>query len=411
LTAIALETTGWKLPELARRQWRAWALLVPMLALFVLAVLGVAKQAVSPRIQLDEPGSPNAIASLRAAVPQTSATALRQIAPENALQINAEIPVSNLANPPARPFLLGGSSAADRARSLDCLTAAIYYEAAREPTDGQRAVAQVVLNRVRHPAYPNTVCGVVFEGARRYTGCQFSFSCDGSLRRGPMRDFWERARRVAEEALSGHVYAPVGWATHYHANYVVPYWASSLVKSATIGNHIFYRWRGGWGRAPAFQSRYTGVEPAIAWRGGFGQPLRTEAQLAAESPRDAAAAAAAAQAAPLMGSVDSFQRAVLRRYEPLQRDTANAVITERANADAGMSRSQRWALTGSTGDAPQQAPLGRRSAPAEQPRELQGVRYRWDPAPATERTPPPPGGGQAGESSSAGTEATAATTR
>ena len=112
----------------------------------------------------------------------------------------------------------------------------------------------------------------------------------------------------------------------------MPYWASSLVKSATIGNHIFYRWRGGWGRPPAFASRYAGVEPAIAWRGGFGQPSRSETQLAAESSRDAAAAAAAAEAAPLMGSVDSFQRAVLRRYEPLQRDTANAVITERANA-------------------------------------------------------------------------------
>ena len=135
-----------------------------MLALFIVAALGVAKQAVSPRIQLDEPGSPNGIASVRAAASQTSATALRQIAPESALQINAAMPVSNLANPPARPFLLGGSSAADRARSLDCLTAAIYYEAAREPTEGQRAVAQVVLNRVRHPAYPSTVCGVVFEG-------------------------------------------------------------------------------------------------------------------------------------------------------------------------------------------------------------------------------------------------------
>ena len=93
-----------------------------------------------------------------------------------------------------------------------------------------------------------------------------------------MRDYWERARRVAEAALNGYVYAPVGWATHYHANYVVPYWASSLVKSATVGHHIFYRWRGGWGRPPAFANRYAGVEPAIAWRGGFGQPLRSETQ-------------------------------------------------------------------------------------------------------------------------------------
>ena len=380
MTAIALETTGFTVPEALRRNWRAWTVVALMAALFVVAALSIAKQAVSPRIQLDEPGTPGSLASVRAAVPQTSATRLRAIAPDSALEINAAIPVSDSANPAARPFLLGGSGAADRLRSLDCLTAAIYYEAAREPTEGQRAVAQVVLNRVRHPAYPSTVCGVVFEGARRYTGCQFSFSCDGSLRRGPMAAYWERARRVAQEALNGYVYAPVGWATHYHANYVVPYWASSLVKSATVGNHIFYRWRGGWGRAPAFTNRYAEVEPAIAWRGGFGQPLRSEIQTAGQSPRDAAAAQAAAEAAP-MSSVDSFQRAVLRRYEPLRRDTADAVIAERAD-DRALSRTQRWALTGSNGDTPQQAPLGRREA-GEQPRELQGVRYRWDPAPRT----------------------------
>jgi hypothetical protein len=228
------------------------------------------------------------------------------------------------------------------------------------------------------------VCGVVFEGARRYTGCQFSFSCDGSLRRSPMSSYWGRARQVAEAALAGYVYAPVGWATHYHANYVVPYWASSLVKSATVGTHIFYRWRGGWGRPPAFLNRYTGREPNLAWRGGFGQPSMAE-RLAEAGGRDAAAAEAAIGAAAI-GSVDSFQRAVLRRYEPLQRDTANAMISERARADGTLSASQRWALTGTDEEAaePQQRPLGRWAVePAQRPQAAA-------PRPQAQPQTPPP---------------------
>ena len=387
MTALALRLNGFGMPDALRRHWRASAVLAAMAALWAVAAFSVAMQSVAPAPELDGVASPE-LARLRAAVPQTSATALRQVNPLTALALNAAIPISQQVNPAARPFtLLGG--AADRARSLDCLTAAIYYEAAREPTDGQRAVAQVILNRVRHPAYPATVCGVVFEGSRRSTGCQFSFTCDGSLRSGPMAGYWERSRAVAQAALGGYVYAPVGWATHYHANYVMPYWAPTLVKSANVGLHIFYRWRGGWGRPAAFANRYSGVEPAIAWRGGFGQPLASQVQVAA-SARDAAAAQAAATAALGASSVDSFQRAVLRRYEPLQRDTANAMIADRARANPALSNSQRWSLTGTDGGAAAQAPLGRRTEGAEPPRELQGVRYRWDPAP-----PAPTGGDQA----------------
>jgi len=398
MTALALKLDDLRLPEILRRNWRAWAVLGAMAALWLAAAASVTLRGVAPESGA-EPSAPE-LARIRAAATATSATALRQVAPTTALALNAAIPVSQQLNPAAAPFHLRGS-AADQARSLDCLTAAIYYEAATEPTDGQRAVAQVVLNRVRHPAYPATVCGVVFEGARRATGCQFSFTCDGSLRRAPAADYWQRARSVAQAALGGYVYAPVGWATHYHANYVMPYWAPTLVKSANVGLHIFYRWRGGWGRPDAFVNRYAGVEPAIAWRGGFGQPLRSEVQLAA-SARDAAAAQAA-QAAGLSGSgggsVDSFQRAVLRRYEPLQRETASAMISDRARADTSLSNSQRWALTGADSGPAAQAPLGRHAEGAEQPRELQGVRYRWDPAP-----PPAPSGGGAetsgGETSS-----------
>ena len=372
------------LPETLRRHWQAWAVLGLMAALWLAAAVAVGIRSAAPPPEVEHAAPPAPVlASLRAQAEATSATALRQVNPLTAVALNAAIPIADLANPAARPFHLAGS-AADRARSLDCLTAAIYYEAATEPTDGQRGVAQVVLNRVRHPAYPNSVCGVVFEGARRPTGCQFSFSCDGSLRRAPVESFWRRAQAVAAAALNGYVYAPVGWSTHYHANYVMPYWAPTLVKSANVGLHIFYRWRGGWGRPDAFTDRYSGVEPAIAWRGGFGQPIGGVAQIA--SSRDAVAAQAAAAAlASGNASVDSFQRAVLRRYEPMQQDSASAVIAEHARAaDPNMTNSNRWALTGTDTGPAAQAPLGRGSQ-ADQPHQLQGVRYRWDPTPPAQR--------------------------
>jgi spore germination cell wall hydrolase CwlJ-like protein len=187
--------------------------------------------------------------------------ALEPVAPETAIALNAAIPVSETYNPAASPFLLRARATADRLRSLDCLTAAVYYEAASESDDGQRAVAQVVLNRVRHPTYPNSVCGVVYQGSERSSGCQFSFTCDGSLLRAPSAAGWARARRIAAAALAGSVFRPVGLATHYHTYKVLPAWASSLVKSAVIGAHIFYRWNGGWGGPAAFRQHYAGVEP------------------------------------------------------------------------------------------------------------------------------------------------------
>ena len=155
-------------------------------------------------------------------------------------------------------------SATDRARAQRCLTMAVYYEAATESDAGQRAVAQVVLNRVAHPSYPDTVCGVVFQGSERETGCQFTFTCDGSLARQPARMWWDRASKVASAALAGAVYAPIGLATHYHTVQVHPYWADSLDAVGTIGAHRFYRWRGAAGRLAAFSDRYTGGEPVAA---------------------------------------------------------------------------------------------------------------------------------------------------
>ena len=165
--------------------------------------------------------------------------------------------------PAARALSLAGTLT-DRARAQYCLTMAIYYEAASEPDAGQRAVAQVVLNRVAHPAYPNTVCGVVFQGSERSTGCQFTFTCDGSLARKPAQMWWDRAARVARDALAGNVYQPAGLATHYHTLAVHPYWASSLDSVGVIGAHIFYRWRGKAGQKAAFSDRYYGGEPVAA---------------------------------------------------------------------------------------------------------------------------------------------------
>lgn len=161
--------------------------------------------------------------------------------------------------PAAKPFRALASAGEDRDRALQCLTQAVYYEAAREPESGQRAVAQVVLNRVRHPAFAKTVCGVVYQ---RFDAsvCQFSFVCDGSLARRPMVALWDRARRIAADALAGHVEAEVGTATHYHADYVFPRWAPHLAKLAQVGVHIFYRWPGGWGLPAAFTGRYAGGE-------------------------------------------------------------------------------------------------------------------------------------------------------
>jgi len=203
------------------------------------------------------PPEPAAVATVAKQAQTFTPFQVRDVAPDKAVALNAAMPVETGPNPSALPFVAASVKSEAYLRSLTCLTQAIYFEAAREPEEGQRAVAQVILNRVRHPAFPNSVCGVVFQGSERPTGCQFSFTCDGSLYSQPMRSYWDRARKLAHEALQGYVYAPVGNATHYHADYVVPYWASTLSKNAVVATHIFYRWKGGWGQPSAFSQRYS----------------------------------------------------------------------------------------------------------------------------------------------------------
>jgi hypothetical protein len=183
---------------------------------------------------------------------------LLEMTPDRARAINAAIPFIAGRIAPARPFLLAGTPA-DRESALTCLAAAVWYEAGDDPV-GQRAVAQVVLNRVRHPAYPKTVCGVVFQGSERQTGCQFTFTCDGAMIRTPSAEAWQRARGIAEKALNGAVEKVVGTATHYHTDWVVPYWSGSLDKIAEVHTHLFFRWPGWWGQPGAFSGRYAGGE-------------------------------------------------------------------------------------------------------------------------------------------------------
>lgn len=367
---LALRLPDWRLPDFralsrgmaegVRRQVAGVGLLAVTVALYAVAAISLSM----PLPGTPATGSAVEMAAASRAAEQMTPQALRPVDPVTAQQINAAMPLEG-AGAAASPFALRFASDEDRMRSLQCMTEAIYYEAATEPVEGRRAVAQVVLNRVRHPAYPNSVCGVVYQGSERRTGCQFSFTCDGSLGRAPMAPYWQQARQLAEEALTGYVHRPVGYSTHYHANYVVPYWASSLTKSANIGTHIFYRWQGGWGRPHAFTDRYAGREPSVVRRRTAPPPLPGVLPEVLADGTDAAAAeaaqaAAAAQAGQPTGSVDSFNRAVLRRYEPLRRDTANAMIAERARSDSTMTASQRWALTGSD-SGPAQAPLGRRN--------------------------------------------------
>ncbi len=141
----------------------------------------------------------------------------------------------------AQPFHLRG--ALEQSRDLECLTQAVYYEARGESFAGQKAVAQVILNRVRHPSFPKTICGVVFQGVRD-GGCQFTFACDGQPHHRLENASWRRSESVAAEALEGEVMAEVGDATHFHAAGRTSDLSAGLMKVAQIGAHVFYRFAG-----------------------------------------------------------------------------------------------------------------------------------------------------------------------
>ena len=175
---------------------------------------------------------------------------------------NLQVPFVSGVIAAALPFKLSGS-AADFNNARDCLALAAMAEAGVSD-QGQRAVIQVILNRVRHPAFAGTVCGVVFEGSQRATGCQFTFTCDGSLARRYGAADWAASRARAEQGLRGFVYAGVGTATHYHTDWVFPSWSPKLEKIAQVETHLFFRWPGRWGTKAAMTKLYRGGEASFA---------------------------------------------------------------------------------------------------------------------------------------------------
>jgi spore germination cell wall hydrolase CwlJ-like protein len=124
----------------------------------------------------------------------------------------------------------------------NCLARAVYFEARSESAMGQMAVAKVILNRVKDPNYPNTICGVVYQGSQRRNSCQFSFACDGMPDDVKSPTAWAQSKRVAQKAINGELKmgSAMSQATNYHADYVKPKWAKSMRKLVKIGTHIFY---------------------------------------------------------------------------------------------------------------------------------------------------------------------------
>jgi len=123
----------------------------------------------------------------------------------------------------------------------ECLSEAIYYEARSETLSGQKAVAEVILNRVASKHFPASICGVVYEGSERNTGCQFSFTCDGSMDIVPRGSSWTRSQNVAKLAMTGGITAFTDRATHYHTTAVNPKWADKMRMTKHVGSHVFYR--------------------------------------------------------------------------------------------------------------------------------------------------------------------------
>jgi spore germination cell wall hydrolase CwlJ-like protein len=161
--------------------------------------------------------------------------------------------VSDLYVGPSRPtFAVRGVSRAD----LRCMTENIYHEARNQSLAGQIAVAMVTLNRVQSSQWPNTVCGVVYQGSLRgpqARGCQFSWTCDGTSQRVANRPVWDRIHALSETILGyprDQLIDITNGATHYHADYVNPAWAKRIEFVTRIDNHLFYRYH----RAPSTAS-------------------------------------------------------------------------------------------------------------------------------------------------------------
>ena len=240
-----------------RRDWTGW-----LFVLFSVAAIAAVLYASSHSGVGKHGARPHPVAPPADVVPEVAPMELAPVTEADAKAQNAEIPLVTKGFVAARPFIYAGSGDG-RARARDCLAAAMLYEAG-DDAKGQQAVGQVVINRARHPAFPKSICGVVFQGSERTTGCQFTFTCDGALSRRYSDAAWARAQANAETMLSGTVDPRVGLATHYHTDWVRPYWSDSLEKIAVVDTHLFFRWPGYWGTSGAFRGAVSGNDGGIA---------------------------------------------------------------------------------------------------------------------------------------------------
>lgn len=240
-----------------RRDWTGW-LFVLLVAVAIGAVLHASHSTGARR-----PGTrPLPVAPPADVVPEVLPMELAPVTQDDARAANARIALVTKGFTAARPFVYAGTGDG-RARARDCLAAAMIYEAG-DDAKGQQAVGQVIINRARHPAFPKSICGVVFQGSERTTGCQFTFTCDGALNRRYSDAAWTRAQATADMMLSGGTYPAVGLATHYHTDWVRPYWSDSLEKIAIVDTHLFFRWPGYWGTQGAFRGAVSGSDGPVA---------------------------------------------------------------------------------------------------------------------------------------------------
>jgi spore germination cell wall hydrolase CwlJ-like protein len=248
---------------------------------------------------------------------------------QDAMARNLALPVSTGPNPVA-PIFVAQWLGPELASATKCLATAVYYEAAGEPIAGQRAVAQVVLNRLRNPRYPKTICDVVYQGAERPTGCQFSFACDGSTRRVPGAAGLAVATAVATSVLNGVTSAEVGQATHYHTLAVFPAWAPQLAKIGIIGHHVFYRPPGRITYSYDVIPKVPPLEPlpaAVADVAPLPDPVRLPSKPSNASAATVASDAASAGGSPISGQagLDAVRAGDLRQSGGSANDQSAAV--------------------------------------------------------------------------------------
>lgn len=239
------------------RDWTGW-LFVLLVAVAIGAVLYLSQA----RAGGGTAARPHPVAPPADVVPDVLPMELAPVTEDDARAANARIALVTKGFVAARPFVYPGGGDA-RLRARDCLAAAMIYEAG-DDRRGQLSVGQVVINRARHPAFPKSICGVVFQGSERRTGCQFTFTCDGALARRYSEAAWLRAQINADMMLSGLTDPSVGLATHYHTDWVRPYWSDSLEKIAIVDTHLFFRWPGYWGTPGAFRGAVSGTDGPVA---------------------------------------------------------------------------------------------------------------------------------------------------